>query len=472
VSRDLARDQLLAAIQSLAYLTGADETPSSGFPAALRWMKARWDAGDDFLPFVLVHDLGHLLLRGRDFRFASSRALGEWPDTERALRLAYEDRLLGRWALDASARDAHVAIAGMPERHRDTAIAHALGLAIGRPLRNVDRLARGNPAHLRALLQDMPSVWTDVPEGLAERRELVTDAWLGWATTQLQACIDALEPGRLFSEEDLWEIAHLPDLPSESTRLALREIHEAVRRIGQIEPGPALEVRRRAQEVPVEATAADRYPTGGFDAISTKGVFENLVRTEIVYVGEGVHGGIDMFDVRWVEGELLYYTRDESPLLDARRSLTLVIDRPAELRHKLPQLPAQTLVLVEALCLVLQADLVRVFGPAAAHVRVMWRTSGEHDEIVAEEELGLVGLSLKAEVAHRRAALEVTSSWRDVPDNARVIFSPHSRPQRVAEEGWVRVGDPVWRIGGHAFDASQPDRLRELATHLLNEHVA
>lgn len=472
MTRDLARDQLLAAVQALAYLSGADEPPTEGFPAALRWMKTRWDAGDDFLPFVLIHDLGHLLLRGRDFRFASSRALGAWPREERALRLAYEDRLLGRWALDASVREAHVAIAGMPERHRDVAIGHALGLALSGSLRGVSRLARGNPAHLRALMQDMPSVWTDLPERLEERRELVTDAWLDWAMDQLSLCIEALRPGRLFSDEDLWEIAHLVDLPSESARLALRELHETGRRIGEIAPGAALDVKRRAQEVPTPQEAADHYPAGGFDAVSTRGAFENLVRSEIVYVGEPATGHIDLFDVRWVEDELLFYTRDESPLLDARRGLVVVIDRPAELRHKLARLPSQTLVLVQALGLVLQADLVRVFGPSAAHVHIVWRTQTEADEHVAEEERALVGLSLKAEIAHHRAELHVVKRWRDVPDGRRVVFSPLAPPTHGAEGEWVRVGRDVWRREGHAYDAALPERLRQLATELLAEQVA
>jgi hypothetical protein len=475
MTRDLNREQLLAAIQALGYLVGADEPLSQSFGAALKWLKQRWDAGDDFLPFLLVHDLGHLLLRGRDYRFASGRDLSVWPEHERALRLRYEDKLLGRWTLDPSVREAHVAIAGMPDAQRDAAIAHAVGLALAGPLRAVADLSRGNPAHLRALLQSMPSVWVDVPETLAARRELVEDAWLDWAMWQLELCIEALPERRLFSDEDLWEVAHLPDLPSESARLNLRELHEARRLIGPIPAGVALEVKRRAQEVPMEQQTSDRYPAGGFDAVATKGVFENMVRSEIAYVGEGGEGlgGIDLFDVRFVEGELLFYTRDESPLLDQRRDVTLVIDRPAEQRTKLAKLPAQTLVLVQGVCLALQQDLVHVFGPSGARVHLLWRADAPEDLAVAEEELALMSLSLKAEVAHRRVHLDVARSWGEVPERRRVVFSPHTPRSRKAETpNWVRVGGEVWRLGEHVFDATRYDRLRLLTTELLARQAA
>src|SRR5690606_34302438 len=119
----------------------------------------------------------------------------------------------------------------------------------------------------------------------------------------------------------LWELRHLAALPSASTRLALRELHAASAAIGPVSASLALLVRRRAQEVAVDDEQASHYPAGGFDALSTRGRFENLVRSEVAYVGEGRDqlGSIDLFDVRYAGGELLFYTRDESPLFDQRR---------------------------------------------------------------------------------------------------------------------------------------------------------
>jgi hypothetical protein len=111
-------------------------------------------------------------------------------------------------------------------------------------------------------------------------------------------------------------------------RFAEGGLHTVAARIGPVPASVALSLRRRAREVPVDAEESDHYPAGGFDAISTRGSFENLVRTEVAYVGEGCAepGGVDLFDVRFVEGELLFYTRDESPLLSLALS--------AEMAHR------------------------------------------------------------------------------------------------------------------------------------------
>jgi hypothetical protein len=232
VAHDLTRDELAAALTAWSQLCAHAEPLAETLPASLGWLRARWEAGDDHLPLHLVHDLGHLLLRGRDFRFASTRALARWPDDERALRLAYEDRVVGRWALDRSVTEAHVVIAGLAPSLRDAAVAHAIGLALAGPLRAVARV-RGNPAHLRALAAARAPATTEDPAAAPD------PGWRAWALAQLADSLAAVPAGRLLGAEDLWEIAHLPALPSESARLALRELLGVVEGIGPVSPGVA-----------------------------------------------------------------------------------------------------------------------------------------------------------------------------------------------------------------------------------------
>jgi hypothetical protein len=464
---DILRSQLTPALLAWIDRIGCADPLPEALPASARWLLDRWGAGDDHLPLHLVHDLGHLLLRGRDFRFASTGALARWSGEARAERLAYEDKVLGRWALDPTVLDAHVAIAGMPAARRDTAVAHAVGLALAGPLLAAEDLARGNPAHLRALAPELLALAAEEPEALHDR---VGDEWRAWADAQHAACVRALPSGRLFRAEDLWEIAHLPELPSESARLALRTILGLAARVGPVSPSVALTLRHRSREVPVEAEEADQYPAGGFDAISTRGTFENLVRSEVAYVGEGSaeRGGVDLFDVRFAENELLFYTRDESPLLDARRDLTVVLHRPAAQRHKHPSLEAQTLVLTEALALALQGDLLRVFGPAGSRCAVVWLCDRPGDLDAAEEERALLSLPLAAEVAHRRVTLQVARSWDEVPTAGRVVCSPLAEDDAVARAAWVRVDEASWALGDARVEvAAGAPALRSLADRLL-----
>jgi hypothetical protein len=459
--KSIPRGALLAALASQAHLCGADVERALAVPRALSWLRTCWEAGQDHLPYVVVHDLGHLLLLGRDFRFSSGRHLERWPEDERSLRLSYEDKVLGLWALDPSVREVHVAVAGMPEALRDAAVAHAVGLALSAPLLQSQGLARGNPAHLREQLFPLT-------QHLIEAEDPDPD-WLAWACAQLEEALVLLRgrAGRLFGDEDVWEVVHLAELGSESARLSLREIHEAVRRIGALPVGEQGLLRHRLQQVPVEDTDADTYPTGGFDALSTRGTTENIVRSEIVYVGEGTgNGNIDLFDLRYLEGELLYYTRDESPLLDALRTLSITVDRPASLRYKHARLPAQTLVLVQALALVLQQDLSRTFGPMAARTHLAWRVASPADLKVAEEERALLSLSLGAELAHQRSTLTVLAEQEELAGRGRVVFSPLAMPSRF-EGAWIRVDGERWRVGERQVDASSVAELRALATALL-----
>jgi hypothetical protein len=282
----------------------------------------------------------------------------------------------------------------------------------------------------------------------------------------------------LLKEEDLWELAHLDDVPSEAQRLALRTVHRLMARIGPPASSPLARLQRRARDVPVDDDDTSAFPAGGFDAMSTQGTFENLVRSEVAYVGEGrgvdeagVVVGPDLFDLRFVEGELLYYTRDESPLLEQRRAQVFVVVDVERLRFKLPELPAQTLVLVLACCLRAHADLSLGLGPLAVHST--FALAGE-DPAVVDEERGLLSTSLMADLAHRRVAVV---GERDAPARGRVVFSPRAAPSsmRGGKEKparlWIRVGGARWIVddGAEATDVDAADlgALRALVDRLI-----
>lgn len=469
----------MPALRAWIYVSGYGGPLDESVPNALTWLRSLWEQGLDALPLDLVHDLGMLLSDGRAFPFASSRDLAAWPDEERGARLDYEDRVLGRWILDPSLGDAHIAISGLGDELRPRAIVHAIGLALGPAAQSADTVA-GNPAILRSNLReavDMARHWP--PRFGAWETPPVDAAWRDWAIEQRTHIFNNnLHTSRLFSPQDLWELAHLADLPSESTRLALREIHAVAAAIGGVPPNVAMRVKRRAQQVAVDDDDASHYPMGGFDALSTQGRFENLVRTEVAYVHEGSAelGGIDLFDVRYAQGELLYYTRDESPLYDQHRRLTLIIDAPAEQRHKHPELDAQTLVLVNAAVLRLQSDMLQIFGPNGAEVHVRWRIGTSADLDAAEEEQRLIALTLADDLAHRRVTLDTIKDWTEVSPRGLVVFAAHTPDPKAAGAQWIRVGDRRWHLATNttpstipeqSFDIAEPGSLRDLLDALL-----
>lgn len=479
MARRLGKDDLMPALRAWVYVTGYGGPLSESLPHALTWLRGLWEQGQDALPLDLVHDLGMLLADGRAFPFASSRDLAAWPDDERVARLDYEDRVLGRWILDTSVADAHVAISGLGDDLRPRAIAHAIGLALGTAAQSADTVS-GNPAILRSSQQACLAMARGWPARYgAWDTPPVDAAWRDWALEQRAAIINNLHSTRLFSQQDLWELAHLADLPSESTRLALREIHAVAAEIGAVPPSVAMRVKRRAQEVAVDDDDASHYPMGGFDALSTQGRFENLVRTEVAYVHEGSAelGGIDLFDVRYAQGELLFYTRDESPLYDQHRRINLIIDSPAEQRHKHPELTAQTLVLVDAAALRVQSDMLQIFGPNGAEVHLRWRIVTPADLDAAAEEQRLMSLIMADDIAHHRASIDTINNFSEASSRGLVVLAAHNPDPRVAPGAqWIRVGDRSWHLTTNttppgrpdeSFDIAEPGSLRALLDALL-----
>jgi hypothetical protein len=462
--RRLEKTELLSALTAWAHTVGSGFALKDSLPPALGWLRRSWELGNDHLPLDLIHDLGHLLLSGRDFRFASDAGLERWSEEERRWRLSYEDQVLGRWAIDPSLAEAHVAISGMDAELRDAAVSHAIGLALGDLKGGV---VSGNSAFLRSEETRIAALVASLPTEHEEWREIVDPAWVEWAPRHRRSILAKLVRPRLFSAEDLWEIAHLAELPNESTRLLLREIHRAALRIGPASASTTLRLKRRAKEIPIDEDAADQYPAGGFEAITARGRFENLVRSEIAWVGEAKHAsGIDLFDVRFAQGELLFYTRDESPMLDARIEVTVVIDRPSEMRHKHAALPAQTLVMVEGLALRLSADLVSMLGPSGSRMNLEWLARAE-DQPIVEEERRLLAMTLAADIAHDRVRLAAPARWEDAKTRGRIVFSPGPSSPAIERKAWVRVGEQRWSIDGDPIDVSDPEGLREMADALL-----
>ena len=63
---------------------------------ALEWYRQLAGQGFYHLPLFLVADLGLLLDKGFDTPFASDKEFEQWPESERAVRLRYENEILGR----------------------------------------------------------------------------------------------------------------------------------------------------------------------------------------------------------------------------------------------------------------------------------------------------------------------------------------------------------------------------------------
>jgi len=132
--------------------------------------------------------------------------------------------------------------------------------------------------------------------------------------------------------------------------------------------------------VTVDLDDAGFFPQGGLDQLANRGSIENLVRTELAYLEEDAD--IDLFTLRHVEGELLYYTRDEGQLMRRSRTLRIVMSLTG-LHHILyPGHPARLAILMQAMINRLVDDLLELFEGDA--LQILLEVQGMHADEVAE----------------------------------------------------------------------------------------
>src|SRR5205807_9017417 len=107
----------------------------------------------------------------------------------------------------------------------------------------------------------------------------------------------------------------------------------------------------RRMEVPTRILDEDTYPVGGFTSISTRGSPESLLHSQLAYMETDERP--DLFDVKFLRDELLYYARDENQFLRRRRSFVFALFPDLlHTRVKDPTLPYQRGVLLLALIVV------------------------------------------------------------------------------------------------------------------------
>lgn len=189
-----------------------------------------------------------------------------------------------------------------------------------------------------------------------------------------------------FTSADHHLLSFLPLLAQPSQRLAVHQLRMNVEALSRLLPR---NVRARPRPGLIATHLGDEgaYPVGGFSALTTSGSLENLVRSELVYVDEG--GDIDLFDVRWAEGELLYYTRDEAVVFRARRKMRIVFEPDlVAARVKDPDNPAQRLTMALALVVVACERLIDWLGDVDLCIELIVAP-------VLSEEAELLGLALR-----------------------------------------------------------------------------
>ncbi len=410
----LERDQATATVAAGLCLARIPPPAADGTPRVGSWILATIGERLDIPPVGVILDLGALLFG------ASLRTGMSVPGEDAALAAAirrYEDAVLGRLAVDGRLASAGFAVARLPKEMH----AQAVGILVAGVLSRIDFDAgiEVQPGVVRQLTDKKPE--EALQRGYAVLRD---DAGVRRRLTDGYAALArcAQKARDLIGDADLFALENLVVLGSLTQRLAIADVVRAQEAI--IEAIPRRLPRRRRKEGDVASKLEDEsvYPVGGFSSVSTSGSLENLVTSELIYMdpprreGQGlghVRADVDLFDMRYVEGELLYYTRDEA-IFVRRRRLVLIVIAPDLVRARVKdrQLPWQRIVLVLGAVLVLTKKLFELLGEEALEVRVVFlRDDGARSPLA--EERALAELMLR-EWRDKGMADVLEASWAEV----------------------------------------------------------
>lgn len=410
---------------------------------ALRWALEAASGGEPLPPVGFVADLGNLVLgQGRDPRPDPAAAdLPGWPPG--LLRL-YEDLVLGKLDADPTVARASDALARYRGRDRDRGLAFVL-----------DQFRRRagfggvllNPAVVKAAIE-------------APADEFLADGWESLAGGGLLPVLPALYEGLIaavrdahdaLGPEDVFELEHGTALAAFGERVALRQV---VRAAADFAAGVAPERPRavaRRHDVATRVLDEDLYPVGGFASIATRGSIESLLPWQLVYMGDGDRP--DLFDVKFVRDELLYYSRDENQFFRRRRSYLVALYPDLVMtRVKDVGLPRQRVVLLLGMLAALVRRLTEWLSGEAIVFEFLFVRQGDREPLAAER--ALTDMVLREAIANGTALTEVVAE-------AQLAARCAARSRRGLCQGLaVAASDRAFAADGVAVSRLRLDRPR------------
>lgn len=376
---------------------------------ALSWLVDAQSERGSLPPAGVVTDVGRLLAGESLHDAGPLPALP--PRLRKALR-GYEDHVLGR--LESSQKmDAIIdAYLGLSAANRSRALAVLLSRLTHRIGFSAQVSVR--PGTLRRVITAPTAelIHTGL-EALGDAGEIVDAVARGYE----DLTAGARRAGTLIDDTDVFLVENIAVLGDLTHRLAIEQISEVAKLLTGGLP-KRLKPRRQSlrRDVSTQLEEEDQYPTGGFASISTSGSLENLVISELIYMDDGAQEQVDLFDLRYAEGELLYYTRDEAVYTRGRRVVDIVLcEDLVRARVKDPDHSWQRLVTTLGVISCLVERLAAWLDSAALLVRIHFL--GQDDSPLAPE-MRVIELMLREWIERGLVEVAASPSIEKISDEA------------------------------------------------------
>ena len=361
---------------------------------ALDWAVEIASAGSP-LPLVgFVADVGHVALGvGQPDVVEQAPAI---PGLEAGMVREYEDYVVGRLYADLSFERASDALLGYQGRDRARGVAFLVSrlssrAEIGGAILSPAVLKRlGDEPAETILAEGWESIRTEgLPPGLVRQYDEILAAMRS--------------AGDLLGAEDVFELERRTALAEFGQRLALRQVLQMAEQLGDALPHyRPCPKSRRLLAVATPICDEDTYPVGGFASIANRGSIESLLHSQLTYMEPDERP--DLFDVRFVRDELLYYCRDENQFLRRRQTFVFALwPDLAAARFKDAALPYQRIVMVLGLLVAAVRKLIDWLSGDALRFEFLFL---DHDDPRLEPEEMLVEMLLAEQVENGTVAVE------------------------------------------------------------------
>ena len=314
-------------------------------PAILDWAIAIASEGGPLPPIGFVADVGHMIFDASTGVSLDHLPLLGWPTT---LIRGYEDYALGKLLADSSFERASDAVRGYQGSDRVKGLAFLIGQMRQRAgIRGV----LVSPGTLKSLRD------VDPGELLREGWESIEQAGpLPLLLTMVEQLVREIRnTASVLGPEDIFELERKTAIAAFGQRVALRQVLQAATLLDKSLPRRKPRPLSRRHEVPTRIFEEDTYPVGGFASIATRGSIESLLHSQLAMME---NERPDLFDIKFLRDELLYYSRDENSFLRRRRTFVFALYPDLiETRFKDAELPFQRMILLLAM---LRAGVVKL----------------------------------------------------------------------------------------------------------------
>jgi FtsH ternary system-like protein len=191
----------------------------------------------------------------------------------------------------------------------------------------------------------------------------------------------------VLTTEDIFELEHGSALADLGQRIATRQVISVVRRLKSAVQRIG-KPRVTQRDVATQLLDEDSYPVGGFVSIATRGSLESLLHSQLAYMEPPGSRRPDLFDIKFLRDELLYYSRDENQFLRHRHVFVFFFTKSlSQARFKDPTLPAQRIIMAFGLVVAAIELLTEWLSEDALKFDLIFEATDSDDPLVQERAL-------------------------------------------------------------------------------------